>query len=692
MSASLLVELGTEELPPKALAALAAEFAHGIVEGLAQAGISAGDAHVYATPRRLAVRIADVAGQAPDRHEERLGPAVAAAFDASGQATAAALGFARSCGVTVQELERRDTDKGQRLAYRGSVAGASLAAALPEALANTLRRLPIPRRMRWGDGPHGFVRPVHWLLALHGATVLPLQAFGHAADRYSRGHRFHHPQTVDIGHADDYPDRLETPGRVLVDMQRRRASIQEQVSTAAREAGGTALLHDLLLDEVNALVEWPVALAGRFDPRFLALPREVLVATLEDHQRYFPVVDADGALLPAFVTVANIASRDPSHVVAGNERVLRPRLEDALFFWNRDLQRGLDARVAELSGVAFQRGLGSLADKSQRVTALAATLASGMGADGEALARAAHLAKADLLTEMVGEFPELQGTMGRYYAVQAGEAPTVAQALEEQYWPRHAKDAIPGHTTGRVLALADRLDSLAGLFALGQRPSGEKDPFGLRRAALGVLRIVIEGRVALDLAQALRDAVTAQPVDCDPERLAADLLAFHLDRLRGYYAERGVVPELFAAAAANGLRCPLDFDQRIAALQAFVRNDRAVRLCGAHKRVRNILKNRRAILRVSTDLFTEAAEHDLHAAMASVQADVLGHCDRAEYAPALARIADLADPVDRFFDKVRVMSDDAARQANRLALLAALDGLFRSVADISWLSPAETSA
>lgn len=685
-TATLLLEIGTEELPPKALDRLANALADAVANGLDEAGIARGQARALNSPRRLAVMIAEVAGQTPERVVERLGPPAAAAFDADGKPTKAAEGFARSCGVEVGQLETRATDKGERLTYTGTEAGRSLAEVIPDVATAAVRALPIPKRMRWGDSEAAFVRPVHWIAALHGDRVLDLELFGCRAGRETRGHRFHHPAAIVVERADDYLDLLRQTGWVLADPRQRLEAVREQVTARAAEAGGRALVGDELLAEVSALVEWPVALAGRFEERFLALPREVLIATLEGHQRYFAIEDERGALLPGFVTVANIDSRDPAQVIAGNERVVRPRLADALFFWERDRAQGLAALAGGLDRVTFQRELGSLADKSARVAELAAWLAQAEGVDGEPVARAAALAKADLLTEMVGEFPELQGTMGRYYAEAGGEDPAVALALQEQYYPQAAGAPIPGSPAGRVLALADKLDTLAGIFSLGKRPSGEKDPFALRRAALGVLRIAIEGDLDLSLRAALERAVATQPVAADRETVVADLLAFHLDRLRGYYQDRDIPHEVFDAVAAHGLDRPRDFDRRVLAVRLFLEESAARTLCAAHKRIRNILKNGADATAVDPALLREPAERDLYETLERLRPQVLQRAEAGDYASALRSMSELGAPVDAFFDKVLVMADDQALRSNRLALLASLDAQCRAVADISRLS------
>lgn len=685
-SATLLLELGTEELPPKALDRLAEALAGAVADGLDEAGLRRGEARALASPRRLAVSVADVAAHAPDREVEKLGPPAANAFDADGRPTRAAEGFARSCGVAVDALDIRATDKGERLAYTGTEAGCTIADVLPGIADAAVRALPVPKRMRWGDSEAAFVRPVHWIVALYGAEVVDLELFGHRSGRETCGHRFQYPAAIVLERADDYTAALRDPGRVLADPAERRAMVGEQVEKRAAEAGGRALIDDDLLAEVTALVEWPAALAGCFEDRFLELPREVLIATLEGHQRYFPIEDSQGKLLPAFVVVANIESPEPERVIAGNERVIRPRLADALFFWERDRKRGLTALADELDRVTFQRELGSLADKSARVADLADRLAGEFDVDPAPVARAAALAKADLLTEMVGEFPELQGTMGRHYAAAAGENEAVAAALEEQYSPRAAGAPIPVTPTGRILALADKLDTLAGIFALGKRPSGEKDPFALRRAALGVLRITIEGELDLDLRTTLAAAMAAQPVSVDREAAVEELLAFHLDRLRAYYLERGVPPEVFDAVAAHGLGNPRDFDRRVRAVRSFLDETAAQTLCAAHKRIRNILKNTANAARVDPKLLNEPAERELYEALERLRPEVAEHARTGDYAAALHGMAALGAPVDAFFDQVLVMAEDEAVRANRLALLAALDEQCRAVADISRLS------
>ena len=687
MSDTLLLELGTEELPPRALRSLSQALADGTARGLADAGLTPGAVTAYATPRRLAVSIDAVQAKAPDRVVDRLGPAVAQAFDADGEPTGAATGFARSCGVAVEALEQRETEKGLRLAYQATEPGRPLTDIVPALLADVLKSLPTPKRMRWGSQRETFVRPVHWIVALHGDTVIDLEQFGCRADRLTHGHRFHCAQALSLEHAEGYASKLRAVGYVEPDFERRRALIEQQVQAAAAAANGRALLDPALLDEVTALVEWPVALAGSFDERFLVLPREALIATLQGHQRYFPLVGEDGALRAGFVTVANIESRNPDAVITGNERVVKPRLADALFFHEADRRRGLEPLAAGLARVSFQRDLGSLADKSARVTALSRYLAQRLDQPADAVTRAATLAKADLLTDMVGEFPELQGTMGRYYALDAGEPAAVADAIEAQYAPRGAGAAIPDAITGQMLALAEKLDTLAGLFAAGKPPGGDKDPFALRRAALGVLRILIEGKLALALPALLDQALAEQPLAVDRDTVAAALVDFHTERLRAYLADAGIGAQVFDAVAATGVEQPLDFQRRATAVAAFLDDPAARALGAAHKRIRNILKkNPDAADAIDAACLQAPAEQQLAGALAELEQALPTHLQQQDYRGALHRLAQLQAPVDAFFDEVMVMSDDDRLRANRLALLAALDRACRQVADISRLS------
>jgi glycyl-tRNA synthetase beta chain len=692
MNAALLIEIGVEELPPKAMEPLAAAFAGALAVQLDAADLDHGKADYFATPRRLAVLIADVAAVSRGQMVEKQGPTLEIAYDGEGHPSKAGEGFDRSVGTTFDALEIEDSAKGRRLIFRGAVPGQPLTALLQPAVDTALHRLPIAKRMRWGDSEAAFVRPVHWLVAMHDSEVLPLTVFGQEADRYTRGHRFHHPKAIELARADAYVKRLKDPGYVIADIAERRRRVHADVVAAAGSLGGHALIDDALVDEVVALVEWPVGLAGHFAARYLELPREVIVATLQGHQRYFPVENATGELIAGFVTVANIDSRDPAQVIAGNERVIAPRLADALFFWEQDRRHGLAAHIPGLARVSFQAELGTLADKSQRIARIAAEIAPAVAADASHVKRAAALAKTDLLTDMVDEFPELQGVIGGYYAAAEGEAGAVAQALSEQYDPVSAGAAIAVTPVGRCIAVADRLDTLAGLFAIDKRPSGDRDPFGLRRAALGVLRNLIEGEIQVDLAALLNAALTAQPVASSPETVEA-LWLFHVERLRHYYSERGVPAARFESIAALWITDMLDFDRRLRAVGKFMQLPEAPVVSAAHKRIRNILKrNADAVTAERTDsaAMTEAAEKNLYESLQKQTGILEGAVQDGDYTAALSALAPLADPLDRFFEEVMVMTDDPVQQRNRLALLFESDRLCRRVADLSCLSAEAT--
>ena len=687
MTATLLIEIGVEELPPKAMRALADAFADGVTGALSEAGLTLGATTRYATPRRLAVAIADTDETTQPIEVEKAGPTLAIAYDDAGKPTKAAEGFARSVGMSVDALEQEDSDKGKRLVYRATEPGKPIATLVQAAVDQALKRLPIPKLMRWGDSDAAFVRPVHWVVALHGNEIVPLSVFGESAGRRTYGHRFHHPDAIDLANADDYAEALNNAW-VVVDPDNRKQRIVEQVGKAASSFGGEAVIDDGLVEEVTALVEWPVGIAGRFDERFLVLPREVLISTLQEHQRYFPIENNAGGLLAGFITVANIESRDVAQVIAGNERVVRPRLSDALFFWDQDRRQGLAHNVDGLARVTFQQSLGSLADKSARIAAAGKRLADPTGASLDIVQRAATLAKADLLTEMVGEFPDLQGRMGYYYAREDGEPAEVADAIAEQYAPARAGADIAATPAGRALSLADRLDTLSGIFAIGRRPSGDKDPFGLRRAALGVLRTVIEAGLVLDLRAELAAALANQPVDAEADTLDA-LWMFHMERLRGYYQDQGIGSDRFEAIIGLDLVDLVDFDRRIHALDAFGRDSDAQTVCGAHKRIRNILRRNAdeiAQADFNADALSESAERDLAQAYLAQREVVVDAMKANDPGRALTALSALAKPLDAFFDQVMVMAEDASVRQNRLALLGELDDLCREVADISCLS------
>ena len=710
---SLLIEIGTEELPPKALDTLASAFASGVAEGLARNGVAidADSVRSYCSPRRLAVHIANVATEQPDQAIERRGPALSAGLDAAGNPTRALSGFAASCGVDVAALERLETDKGAWFVHRAVQRGQPTAALLPAIVEEALKALPIPKPMRWGDHAHSFVRPVHWLLMLHGADVIEASLFGLASGRQSRGHRFHHAGPVHVADADSWLDALRA-AKVLADPAERRRRIVDEVGRVAGETGGTPRLSADLLDEIANLTEWPVAIACAFDREFLEVPQEALVMTMESNQKFVPVFDAAGRLSEHFIGVANIESKDPAEIRKGYERVIRPRFADAKFFYDEDRKQGLASFQDSLKSVTYQQSLGSVWDKSVRVAELARIIANRVGADAALATRAAALSKCDLMSRMVGEFPELQGVMGRYYASQGNprESAEVAEALDEFYRPRHAGDAIASSPIGRVLAVAERLDTLAGIFAVGMKPSGNKDPFALRRAALGLARTLIEARLDLDLKAHLAEALAALPesalaaglgkgkdgqapeLDAGRRRsaLAAELYEFIVDRLRGYYAEQGMTGEVFEAVRALSPASLLDFDRRLHAVVQFATLPEAQSLAAANKRIGNILRQAGDSGHAALDpsLLESDAERELVGAVEQAEASGDPLIAAGDYVGLLATLAALRDPVDHYFDNVMVMADDEGVRRNRLALLARIRSMFLRVADVSMLPAA----
>jgi glycyl-tRNA synthetase beta chain len=683
----LLIEIGTEELPPLALRRLAEAFRSGLDRLLSEHHLQHGASQAWASPRRLAVQVEGVPLTQPDREVVRRGPNMIAAFDEEGNPTKPAEGFARSCGVAVAELDQLETDKGSFLAYRAVETGKPAGEVIPGLVEQALKGLPVPKRMRWGTSDVEFVRPVHWVLLLHGTDGLSAEILGVRADRYTRGHRFHCNEPIAVSEPAAYIDTLRETGRVLADMDARRDAIHAAVQAAGRALGGTAHIEDELLEEVTALVEWPVVISGGFDRRFLEVPPEALISSMQDHQKFFPVMDGDGRLLPHFITVANIESREPGQVRAGNERVIRPRLEDAAFFWNQDRKRTLASRAEELDHVTFQQKLGSLGDKQKRIARIATGIAAAAGGNTGHAERAAAICKCDLLTSMVYEFPELQGIMGRYYAGHDGEDREVAAAMDEQYQPRYAGDDLPTTVAGQALAIADRLDTLVGIFCIGQPPSGDKDPFGLRRAALGVLRILIERELDLDLHQLIETAAAGFPGDLKAADVTDALFDFIMERLRAYYLDSGYDTDTFEAVLARRPRKPLDFEQRMHAVKTFRNLPESASLAAANKRIRNILRKAGTEIPESHDsgLLAEPAEQALAGAITELEATVGPMFEQRDYTDALCRLAALQAPVDRFFDDVMVMAEDERLRDNRLALLNALSGLFLRVADISRL-------
>ncbi|MEM7430445.1 MAG: glycine--tRNA ligase subunit beta [Pseudomonadota bacterium] len=682
-----LVEIGTEELPPKALRTLMDAFASGVAAGLDDARLAHGEITPYASPRRLAVLVNALVGDQEDRRSEQKGPPVSVAIDDDGELTAAGQAFAKKWGVKPEDLERTKTEKGEWLSCTVLESGQAAKDLLPNIVAKALADLPIPRRMRWGDRDTEFVRPVHWVVMLHGEQIVKATILGVKSGNKTRGHRFMSSGTLVIESPAKYASTLEKSGKVIASFDKRRDKVVKAAEAAATKAGGVIVDGEALYDEVAALVEWPVPVTGSFDEKYLELPREVVSSTLTSHQRYFPVADASGELMARFVTLSNLKSSAPAKVRDGNERVIRPRLADAAFFWDNDRRTALSARQAKLREVVYQRGLGSLHDKSARVGTIARWIADTLAIESATLERAAALSKCDLITDMVGEFPDLQGTMGGYYARHDGEADSVATAIAEHYLPRFSGDALPETNDGQVLALADRIDTLAGVFVIGKKPSGNRDPFGLRRAAVAVVRLLVECKLDLDLAALIDAAVSAQPGAASNE-FGEELYAFISERLRRYFLDRDstLATETFDAVLARRPSSLVDFERRLDALKAFIKLDEAASLASANKRIANILKKESSDSDVNPGLLADAAEVALADALSAAR-DTAGPLLAArDYGAVLTQLAGLREPIDRFFDDVMVMADDVAVRNNRLALLRDVRALFNGVADISRLA------
>ncbi len=685
-----LVEIGTEELPPKALGRLASAFADGICEGLNSAELNHGEVRTYASPRRLAVSIKDVDSHQADKHVERRGPALIAAFDDEGEPSKAALGFAGSCGVDISALEKQETDKGSWLVHRYEAKGKAFVELAAEIVEHSLARLPIPKRMRWGNREAQFVRPAHWVVMLFGLDVIEGKVLGIETGRETLGHRFHHTGSLTIAEPRAYAALLESEGHVIADFDTRKRAIEAQVAEAGLKLGGEAVIDEALLDEVTALVEWPQAVVGDFDAEFLDVPQEALISAMKGHQKYFHVVDRQGQLMPHFITVSNIESSNVATVKQGNERVIRPRLADAEFFWTQDKKHKLDHNLKRLRDVVFQKKLGSLYDKSERVVALTAFIARQLGADVSRAERAAWLAKCDLMSEMVGEFPELQGIMGRYYALHDDEGEDVANALLEQYLPRFGGDEVAASSIGQSLAIAEKIDTLVGIFAIGQSPSGDKDPFGLRRAALGVQRTLIENGLPLDLKEVLAasaEGYKKSGIIKGGDDTFTEVYAYMQERLRGYYTELDIPGQVYDAVRAVDPSRPADFHLRMQAVDDFRQLDAAAALAAANKRTANILRKsgEHGAGTVDAGMLSEKEELALWQKIQEIESDVKGLVDRQEYKQALTELSQLRETVDAFFDKVMVMAEDKKVRANRLALLHHLSRLFTGIADISRL-------
>ncbi|MCE0813187.1 glycine--tRNA ligase subunit beta [Buttiauxella sp. S04-F03] len=684
---TFLVEIGTEELPPKALRSLAESFAANVTAELDAANLAYGEVKWFAAPRRLALKISNLAESQPDREVEKRGPAISAAFDAEGKPSKAAEGWARGCGITVDQAERLATDKGEWLMYRAHVKGESAQALLPAMIATALTKLPIPKLMRWGDNNTQFVRPVHTVTLLLGDEVIPANILGIASDRVIRGHRFMGEPEFTIDNADQYPEILFTRGKVIADYEQRKAVIKEGAEEAARKIGGNADLSESLLEEVTSLVEWPVVLTAKFEEKFLAVPAEALVHTMKGDQKYFPVYANDGKLLPNFIFVANIESKDPIQIISGNEKVVRPRLADAEFFFNSDRKKRLEDNLPRLETVLFQQQLGTLRDKTNRIEALSGWIAGQIGADVNHATRAGLLSKCDLMTNMVFEFTDTQGVMGMHYARHDGEAEDVAVALNEQYQPRFAGDALPSNLVACAVAIADKMDTLAGIFGIGQHPKGDKDPFALRRAALGVLRIIVEKNLPLDLQTLTEEAVRLYGDKLTNQKVTDEVIDFMLGRFRAWYQEEGHSVDTIQAVLARRPTKPADFDARMKAVSHFRTLEAASALAAANKRVSNILAKSDETLQdhVRASVLKEAEEMDLARQLVILRDKLEPFFAEGRYQEALVELAALREPVDKFFDKVMVNAEDKELRINRLTLLSKLRELFLQVADISLL-------
>jgi glycyl-tRNA synthetase beta chain len=683
---TLLIELGTEELPPKSLKNLAVTFYQQIKDQLDSAGLTYEDIQWFATPRRLAVKVSQLVEKQADKEIEKRGPAIDVAFDAEGNPSKAAQGWARSNGISVKEAQRLKTDKGEWLLHRATQTGKTIAELIPAMVNIAVSKLPVPKPMRWGSTRTQFIRPVHTLTIMFGAEIIAGETLEVTSSNVVTGHRFHHEGFVTLAHANEYEDKL-TSAFVQVNYQERQALILSEINKAAQQLDGVALIDDELLEEVTGLVEWPVILIGSFDKAFLDVPAEPLIYSMKDHQKYFPVNDKNGQLLNKFIFVTNIESKDPIQVIKGNEKVIRPRLADAEFFFKTDKSKTLASRLESLSSVLFQKQLGTLKEKSERIASLSAVIAGQIGENTEQAKRAGLLSKTDLMSDMVLEFPQVQGTMGKYYAENDGEAPEVAQALEDQYRPRYAGDALPEGNIGCAVAIADKIDSLVGIFGINQAPKGDKDPFALRRAAIGLIRIIIEKKLPLDINTLIKESVGLYGDKLSNENVNVQVVDFVLGRFRAYYQEQGISVDVIQAVLANAPTEPLDFEKRIKAVSHFKSLEQAATLAAANKRVGNILAKFSGELypTFKADLATETQEKALAEAFNKVKATIAPMMLAKDYQAALTELACLKAPIDNFFDNVMVMADDEAIKTNRLTLLNEIRNSFFAIADVALL-------
>lgn len=683
---NFLVEIGTEELPPKALKTLATSFADNVEAQLNQAGLTFDKIEWFAAPRRLAVKVLNLATQQPSKEIEKRGPAVSAAFDAEGKPTKAAEGWARGCGITVEQAERIATDKGEWLVHRAKIEGQPTKNLLNDIVANALAKLPIPKPMRWADKTVQFIRPVHTVTMLLGDELIEGEILGVVSARTIRGHRFLGEKEFEIQHADQYPQLLREKGSVVADFNERKAEILAKSQAKATALGGVADIEESLLEEVTSLVEYPNVLAAKFEERFLAVPAEALVYTMKGDQKYFPIYDKDGKLLPHFIFVSNINPEDPTAIIEGNEKVVRPRLTDAEFFFKTDLKQKLVDRLPRLETVLFQQQLGTLKDKTDRIEKLAGEIAKQIGADEAKAKRAGLLSKCDLMTNMVFEFTDTQGVMGMHYARHDGEDEEVAVALNEQYMPRFAGDELPKSLVASAVALADKFDTLTGIFGIGQAPKGSADPFALRRAALGALRIIVEKNLPLDLEDLVKKSAALFGDKLTNQNVVADVVDFMLGRFRAWYQDEGIAVDVIQAVLARRPTRPADFDARVRAVSHFRTLDSAEALAAANKRVSNILaKADAAIGEINLTACVEPAEKALAEAVLALRTEVQPLIAKGDYTAVLDKLANLRAPVDSFFDNVMVNAEDLALRQNRLAILNTLQDLFLQVADISVL-------
>ena len=690
LTQDFLVEIGTEELPPKSLKKLSDAFSKGIENGLKEAGLNYESAKSFASPRRLALRVSGLETKQADKIVEKKGPSKKAAFDAEGNPSRALQGFAKSLKIDPEQLEEQETPKGTWLVYRSTEKGQNTLSLLNAIVDQSLSKLPIPKRMRWGAQKVEFVRPIQWVLMIFGSEVVPGSILDIPNGNTTRGHRFHSEGEIQITLASDYEKVLFEQGKVIADYEERKEKIRLAVQETASKEGGEAVIDEDLLDEVASLNEWPVPLLGRFEERFLDVPTEALVSSMKEHQKYFHLLNSKGEMMPNFITIANIESTDPTQVIQGNERVIRPRLSDAAFFFETDKKSNLEARREQLKKIVFQKELGTVFDKTERVSKLAALISQKIGGNAKEAERAGILAKSDLVTEMVLEFTDLQGIMGTHYARFDGETEEISLALNEQYMPKFAGDTLPATKTGQALSIAEKLDSLVGLFGIKQPPTGTKDPFALRRAALGILRIIVEKELNLDLSEMILWSLAQYDTSAlKNDKTEQELVTYMLERFRAWYEDENISAEVFLSVCARRPTRPVDFDKRVKAVSSFHALEEAHALSAANKRVSNILAKQDTDLsgkQVNPDLLSDAAEIELAKQLDALADKVTPLFDKGDYDNALAALATLQKPVDQFFDDVMVMVEDEALKTNRLILLNQLRELFLKVADISLLS------